>query len=145
MIKGVIIEKLKEMNDERGSVKRMLRCDAPYFERFGEIYFSTVNPGFIKGWKKHLKQTQHFAVPVGVLQLVIYDDRADSSTKGEVQEIRIGEGNYQLVRIPPNVWYSFKAKSTGPAMIANCTDMPHNPKESVQLEISDPSIPYSWD
>ena len=28
----------------------MLRADAPHLQGFGEIYFSTVNPGAIKGW-----------------------------------------------------------------------------------------------
>lgn len=144
MIKGVIIQELKIFSHPAGNVMRMLRCDESFFKQFGEIYFSFINPGCIKGWKKHLKQTQHFVVPEGQLKLVLYDDRKDSPTCGEVQEIEIGVKNYELVRIPAQVWYSFKALEDKQAMIANCTDIPHDPAESVTKQLNDTSIPYSW-
>ena len=144
MINGVLIKSLKVFSNEKGDVMHMVRRDAPFFTRFGEVYFSFVNPGFIKGWKKHLRQTQHFAVPVGEIKLVLYDDRRGSKTKGQVQEIMIGVRNYRLVRIPPRVWYAFQAQGGEKAMIVNCTDRPYDPDESLQADISEPSIPYSW-
>src|SRR3989338_1939308 len=141
MIDGVLIQPLKRYEDEKGKVMRMVRCDDVFFKKFGEIYFSCVNPGHIKGWKKHLVQNQHFAVVNGMLKLVLFDDRKDSPTKGDVQELEFGEPNYMLVRVPANIWYAFTAAGREPAMIANCTDIPHDPKESVQKELNDPSIP----
>src|SRR5689334_19159543 len=107
ILEGVVVEPLKVFTDERGELRHMLRSDSPLFKKFGEVYFSFVNPGFIKGWKKHQKMTQHFTVPVGNLKLVLYDDRAKSSTHGKVQELEIGIKNYQIVSIPPQVWYAF--------------------------------------
>ena len=49
MIKGVLIKPLSQIADERGKVMHMLRADEPYFEQFGEIYFSVVYPGVVKG------------------------------------------------------------------------------------------------
>ncbi|MFA6078181.1 MAG: dTDP-4-dehydrorhamnose 3,5-epimerase family protein [Candidatus Omnitrophota bacterium] len=144
MIEGVLIEELKTFSDDRGKVMRMIRADDPFFKRFGEVYFSTVNPGVIKGWKKHSKMTQHFAVPVGSVKVVLFDDRSSSASKGEVQEVIIGDGNYCLLRIPPQIWYSFKASGKSPAMIANCTDIVHDPKETVTTAIDDNKIPYKW-
>lgn len=130
--------------DERGMVLHMLRTDNPLFETFGEVYFSYVNPGFIKGWKQHREMTQHFCVPVGNLKLVLYDSRSASSTHGNVQEIHMGLDNYCLVRIPPQVMYSFSATGDAPAMIANCTNIPHRPDESVAFSLDDENIPYTW-
>jgi dTDP-4-dehydrorhamnose 3,5-epimerase len=144
MIQGVKIKPLKVFRDERGQVMHMMRCDDGFFTQFGEVYFSVVNPGIVKGWKKHLKMTQHFAVPRGDIKLVIYDDRTGSATHGEIQEIGIGENNYQLVCIPPQVWYGFRAESKQPAMITNCSDIPHDPKEVELRPIGDPGIPYAW-
>ncbi len=144
MIDGVIIEPLKKFEDERGMVLHMLRADNPLFERFGEVYFSYVNPGFVKGRKQHLEMTQHFCVPVGNLRLVLYDGRPESPTKGEVQEITIGLQDYSLVKIPPRVLYSFAAAGDQPAMIVNCADMPHRPDESVNRPLEDKEIPYRW-
>ena len=88
--------------------------------------------------------TMHFAAPKGNLKLVIYDDRLASSTKGQVEEILIGEDHYNLVRIPPLVWYGFQCLGIVPAMITNCADMPHDPKEAEQIPLEDPRIPYRW-
>ena len=144
MIEGAFARPLKIFSDERGKVMHMLRSDADFFKHFGEIYFSIINPHFIKGWKKHLKMFQHFAVPVGNIKLVIYDDRENSSTRGEIQEIFTGDKNYQLVRIPTLVWYSFKAVGNGFALIANCTDLSHDPNEVIKIDVFDKRIPYDW-
>lgn len=144
MIEGVLIEPLKCFQDERGEVRHMLRSDAPFFRKFGEVYFSYINPGYVKGWKMHKEMTQHFAVPVGNLKLVLFDGRDGSPTKGQVQEIELGLDNYRLVRIPPKVMYSFSAAGDERAMIVNCADMPHRPDESVQIALNDRSIPYQW-
>jgi dTDP-4-dehydrorhamnose 3,5-epimerase len=144
MIQGVTIKPLKVLSDERGQLMHMLRVDDDVFKKFGEIYFSVVNPGVVKAWKKHLKMTQHFAVPRGNIKLVIYDDRAGSVTRGTVQEIYVGQNNYQLVCIPPLLWYGFGAENQEPAMIANCSDIPHDPKEVELRPLDDPGIPYAW-
>lgn len=144
MIEDVIVEPLKIFSDSRGKVLHMLRKDASFFKQFGEVYFSLVNPGVIKGWKKHLKITQHFAVPIGNIKLVLYDSRDDSSTKGKIQEIIIGVDNYKLVKIPPLICYSFKALFSKPALVANCTDLPYDPAESINIHLCDESIVYKW-
>lgn len=144
MIRGIFIKPLKVFSDERGKVMHMLRSDDPLFKQFGEVYFSVVNPGIVKGWKKHLRMTQHFAVPVGKIQLVLYDERKNSPTIGKVDTIEIGEENYALVRIPPLVWYGFKGISLIPTLITNCTDLPYDPKETENVNIGDSRIPYVW-
>ena len=53
MIEGVFIKPLKVFSDEKGRVMHMLRSDDDLFKKFGEVYFSIVNPSVIKGWKKH--------------------------------------------------------------------------------------------
>lgn len=144
MIDGVVIKQLKKISDERGCVMHMLRSDDPLFGQFGEIYFSVVNPGIVKAWKKHKKMTQHFAVPKGEIRLVIYDDRPGSESYGKIKVIDVGENNYCLVKIPPLVWYGFKGISSEPAMIANCTDLPHEPEETIKLDPCANEIPYNW-
>jgi dTDP-4-dehydrorhamnose 3,5-epimerase len=123
----------------------MLRADSPQFTKFGEVYFSTINPGVIKGWKLHTLMTQNYAVPVGEIKLVIYDVRENSSSKGQIQELSLSLENYQLVTIPPGVWYAFKATSDNSAMIVNCTDLSHDPSESQNLDLNSEDIPYKWE
>ena len=144
MINGVIIKDLKQIADERGKVMHMLRCDSPLFEKFGEIYFSVVNPGVVKAWKRHKEMTQNFAVPIGMIKLVIYDNRDGTISYGKTEILEIGEDNYCLVRIPPLVWYGFQCASSTQTLIANCSDIPHDPDEVEQLDPLNSFIPYQW-
>ena len=144
MIDGVRLSPLRRIPDERGTVMHMLRADGPSFDRFGEIYFSTVYQGVVKGWHLHQRMTINYAVPVGTIKLVIFDDREGSPTKGELQELFIGEANYALVTIPPLVWNGFKGIGSPYSLVANCATIPHDPGEVERLDPFSPKIPYDW-
>ena len=143
-IDGVRVAPLRRIPDERGAILHMLREDSDGFERFGEIYFSVVYPGVVKGWHLHRRMTLNYAVPVGMIKLVCYDDRDGSPTRGVVQEIHVGELNYALVTIPPLVWNGFKGEGTEPALVANCATLPHDPDEIERLDPFTADIPYDW-
>jgi dTDP-4-dehydrorhamnose 3,5-epimerase len=143
-IDGVQITPLRRIADERGAILHMLREDSPAFERFGEIYFSAVYPGVVKGWHIHKRMTLNYAVPVGMIKLVLYDDRASSPTEGAVQELHLGELNYALVTIPPLVWNGFKGEGDRMALVANCASIPHDPDEIDRCDPLENDIPYDW-
>lgn len=144
-IKGVEVQKLLVIPDERGAIYHMLRNDNPLFEKFGEIYFSKANPGIIKGWHLHKEMALMYSAVVGMAKLVLYDDREGSPTKGNLMEICIGEDNRLLVKVPPQVWNGFKCISTTPVIVANCATLPHDKNEIIRLDPLSPTIPYSWD
>ena len=132
-IVGVSIHPLKIIEDERGAVMHMLRNDHPCFAQFGEIYFSKVNAGFVKGWKRHKQMTQNFAVPFGQLKLIILDLRQGSKTESCYAELLVGmPSHYNLVTIPPNLWYAFYSATDDGVILANCSDLAHDPSESEQ-------------
>ena len=143
-IDGLTVTPLRRIPDERGAIFHMLRVDSEGFEQFGEIYFSLVYPGVIKGWHQHLEMTLNYAVPVGMIKLVCFDDREGSPTRGNLSEIFVGELHYSLVTIPPLVWNGFKGIGTSPALVANCSTIPHSPDEIVRLDPFSSDIPYDW-
>ena len=145
LIHGVLITPLRDIRDQRGAVLHMMRNDDPDFSAFGECYFSEVLPGAVKAWKRHRRQTQNLAVPVGRIRMVIYDDRKTSPTHGKVCEMQLGRPDaYVRLRIPPDIWYGFQCVSTIPALLANCSDLPHEPGESDVLPLGARGIPYQW-
>ena len=145
-VEGVLISALKQIEDERGAVLHMLRSDSPLFSKFGEIYFSLVNKGVIKAWKRHKAMTQRIAVPIGRIRLVLFDNRTKSASKGVVEEIILGRPDqYYLICIPPMLWYGFQGISESPALLANCSDIPHDTKESERLSVLNDHISYSWE
>ena len=144
MIDGILVHPLGQIPDERGKIMHMLRSDDSHFERFGEIYFSVVYPGVVKGWHLHKRMTLNYACVSGMIKLVLYDDRSESSTQGQIDEFFLGESNYVLIRIPPGVWNGFKGVGTEPSMVANCATLPHDPQEITRMDPFQNHIPYDW-
>lgn len=145
MIDGVIVSLLQQIADERGKIMHMLRKDESHFITFGEIYFSCVHPGAVKAWHIHKEMTLNYAVPFGMIKLVLFDDRADSPTRGELMELFLGPDSYKLITIPPMVWNGFKGVGTETAIVANCATHAHSPDEIERLDPSSDKIPYNWD
>lgn len=144
MIDGVTITPLRQILDERGKIMHMLRADSPIFEGFGEIYFSCIHPGAIKAWHIHKEITLNYAVPHGKIKFVLFDDRPDSPTRKETQEIFLGPDNYCLVTVPPMIWNGFKGVGSELTIVANCTTSPHAADEIARMDPFDSTIPYDW-
>jgi dTDP-4-dehydrorhamnose 3,5-epimerase len=144
MIEGVKITKLAKFCDERGIIMHMLKRTDPSFTEFGEIYFSCGYPGVVKAWHIHKEMTLNDCCLVGMIKLVIYDLRPDSSTHGELMELFIGEQNYCVVQIPPGVANGYKAYGDKMAIVANCASMPHDKSELIYIDPFHNDIPYDW-
>jgi dTDP-4-dehydrorhamnose 3,5-epimerase len=144
MIDGVKVFPLARIPDERGTVFHMLKRTDAHFQEFGEIYFSSVYEGVVKGWHRHRDMTLNYACVHGRVKLVLYDDREGSPSRGELMEIFLGPDDYSLVVIPPGIWNGFKGMSAPFALIANCCTHPHDPSRTERLPPSDPTIPYDW-
>ena len=145
MIEGVNIVPLRRIADERGTILHMLKSTDTHFEQFGEIYFSTVFAGAIKGWHLHHEMSLNYACIHGRIKLVIFDDRDGSKTRGELMEIFLGPDNYSLVQIAPNLWNGFKGMSSE-SIVANCASHAHlagQPK-SQRMDPFSEKIPYDW-
>jgi dTDP-4-dehydrorhamnose 3,5-epimerase len=147
MIDGVATKKLRVIPDERGRLMEILRSDDELFSRFGQVYMTTVYPGVVKGWHYHKKQTDHFAVVKGMAKLVLYDNRDDSPTKGDINEFLMGEHNSLLVKIPPLVLHGFKCIGKEEAI---CINIPtelynHDQPDEFRIDPHDNDIPYDWE
>jgi dTDP-4-dehydrorhamnose 3,5-epimerase len=146
MIDGVHVKKLKPIADERGKLMEILRCDDPFFHKFGQVYLTTAYPGVVKAWHYHKRQADHFCVVKGMMKVALYDARESSPTHGEVNEFFLGEDSPLLLVIPPGVYHGMKAIGTEQAYLVNCPTEPYNHAESDECRI-DPfenDIPYDW-
>lgn len=144
MIDGVKIVPLRQIVDERGKIMHMLKATDPHFIKFGEIYFSCAWPETVKAWHIHQTMTVNNAVISGRAKLVLYDLREDSPTKGELQEIFLGEDNYVLVQIPPGIANGYKAYGDKMVILANAGTEPHDPTEMLRMDPDTDEIPYDW-
>jgi dTDP-4-dehydrorhamnose 3,5-epimerase len=146
MIQGVVTKKLKVIPDERGRLMEILRSDDELFTKFGQVYMTTAYPGVVKGWHYHKRQTDYFAVVKGMIKLVLYDNRDDSPTRGEINEFFLGEHNPLLVKIPHLVLHGFKCMSEEEAI---CINVPtelydYNQPDEFRVDPHKNDIPYNW-
>jgi len=144
IIQDVKIKPLKIIPDNRGKIMHMLRSDDDNFEKFGEIYFSTIYQNVVKAWHLHKEATLNYVCVSGEVKLVLYDDRKESKSFKMHQEIILSPKNYFLVTIPPNIWNGFKGLSENESIIANCLNQPHNEKEMVRKDLTDKTFKYNW-
>lgn len=146
MIWGVAVKPLRVIPDERGRLMEILRVDDPIFEKFGQVYLTTTYPGIIKAWHCHMLQDDNITVVKGMLKLVLYDMREDSSTKGELNEFFLGEHNPILVHVPKGVYHGWKCISQEEALVINCVTEPYNYKQpdEYRLPYNTDQIPYDW-
>jgi dTDP-4-dehydrorhamnose 3,5-epimerase len=144
VIEGVEVVPLRRIPDERGTVMHMLKDTDPHFRPIGEIYFSTVYAGVVKGWHRHREMTLQYACVFGRVKLALYDERDGSETAGELMEVFLGPDDYSLVVIPPGVWNGFKGMSEPHAVVANACTHPHDPSRSERLDPFENHIPYDW-
>lgn len=142
-ILGSALTPLKSIFHPKGNVLHAIKESDVGFNGFGEAYFSTVNYGDIKGWKKHLRMTMNLVVPVGEIRFVIFDDRKESPTKGLFFDTCLSPENYQRLTVPPGVWMGFKGLGTNLNLLLNVASLEHNPDEAVNIPLE--SIPYSWE
>lgn len=149
-IKGVELLRLEILQASGGQVMKMLEKGNPLVPDFpggiGEIYFSEVLPKAVKAWKMHQKQTQRLAVPMGEIKVALYDMRAASPSLQVIEVLGLGRPDtYNLLIIPPGVWYGFQSMNNAPALICNCPDLPHDPAECETAPWDSPNIPFKWD
>jgi len=99
----IIMTPLKQVHVEGGNVLHALKNTDNGYNGFGEAYFSWIDNGSIKAWKRHMRMTMNLIVPVGNVQFVFLTD--EGSIIG--QEI-IGENNYVRITVPPGIWFGLR-------------------------------------
>ena len=95
-ISGVLIQPLKQIVDQRGAVLHMLRCDSPLCSAdSGKSISPSSSPGWSRPGSATGVMTQHFAVPLGKIRLVFYDDRPEGSpSQGRLEEHILGRPDH---------------------------------------------------
>ena len=143
-IHDVTVVPLRRVPDERGTILHMLRADDEHFVSFGEIYFTTLYAGVVKGWHRHEDMTLNYACIHGRVKVVIFDDREASPTRGSLMEVFLGPDNHSLIVIPPGVWNGMKGLSHPSALVANCATHVHDPARTTRADPFGDTVPYDW-
>ncbi len=146
-IHGVVLRPALTIPDERGTICEVFspawRLDD---QPLVYAYQVTIRPGKIKGWVKHLCQTDRLFFSLGTARIVLYDDRQDSPTAGMVNELFIGEHNRHLIIIPHGVFHAIQNVGDRDVLFFNLPSMPYNHAnpDKYRLPLDNDLIPYRF-
>lgn len=143
LIQGVELTRLLVIDGNLGSVYHGLKKSEQSFCSFGEAYFSAINFGAIKGWKKHRKMRLNLIVPVGKVRFTVFDDRPASDTNGSYFTCILStKENYARLTIGPDLWVAFEGMELGLNLVLNIASIEHDPEEVEQTPIDGGVISY---
>lgn len=157
----------KKNLDERGYFAEIFRDDWKEFldtDHIVQFNIACSFPGIIRAWHRHNKGQNDYTICLsGSIKLCAYDDREDSETRGELDEIFLnGKERLQIARIQGSCWHGYKSISNEPALIVYGTSRLYEYKSpdedrrpwndqlvipsSINGSLKDPRVgkPYDW-
>jgi len=140
MIKDVLLTPLNIIDTAGGSVMHAMKATSLGYEGFGEAYFSQIDKGAIKAWKRHKRMTLNLLVPKGNIRFILFDDRDISNI--QIQEVIISRKNYCRLTLPPMIWMGFQGLDSN-SMLLNIANIEHDPNEVDNKNIE--NIEFNWD
>lgn len=141
VINDVVIKPLNIISVPGGDVLHALKATDPEYRGFGEAYFSSLESGAVKAWKRHRKMQLNLVVPTGRIRFVLCDDR-DTVGLPKFQEVILSTENYARLTVPPMIWVGFQGLSEGLSMLLNVADIAHSPREVDRKPLHE--IDYRW-
>ncbi len=136
-IDGVEIVELKRFSDDGGSMTELARLTDGHAQAVAgftlrQINYSEVEPGAIKAFHLHQRQTDVWYVPpTDRMLLVLLDVRQGSKTEGARMRLTLGAGASRLVRIPPGVAHGVRNLAATAGRIIYFTDVHFSPEPSM--------------
>ena len=136
-VEDILISDLKIISVPGGDVLHAMKHMDLGYKGFGEAYFSRIDVGAIKAWKRHLKMTLNLVVPVGRVIFHFIDER------GGARQLVIGSSDYKRLTVPPGIWFGFKGLDENGSLLLNIADIPHDPTEVQRKGASE--IQVNWE
>ncbi len=135
-IEGVALVDLRRHHDDGGAMTELARLtegrpEAAALAGFTvrQINYSEVEPGAVKAFHLHHRQTDVWFVPPGDRMLVVLVDvRRGSRSEGVRMRLVLGGGASRLLRIPPGVAHGARNLGGAPGRIIYFTDVHFSPE-----------------
>lgn len=134
------LKDLETFKLEKGNLFKGLSINDENYYGFGEVYFTSIMPTLIKGWKKHLKMTLNIIVLTGKVKFVIVNELEKS--KIDFISLELSEKNKKILTIFPNSWFAFRGLDKKISTITNIANIPHDDLEVENRNINE--FNYKW-
>ncbi len=147
LIDGVKTREVKNIITRNGHTTELFRVDWGIFSYpIEQIINVALRPQTISAWHMHKLQTDHIFVTYGTIKVVLFDDRQDSTTKGQIDVFHLSLLRPMLLIIPPGIWHGVQNLSNEVSMFINFFDKQYNYKDPDEyyLNYNTNEIPYKF-
>jgi dTDP-4-dehydrorhamnose 3,5-epimerase len=145
---GVTFHDISTHVDERGSVFELFDLRWGWHnDPLVFVYTFTIRPGIIKGWGIHKKHEDRYFIQFGEMEVVLYDERPDSPTRGLVSKIVLSEYRRRLMNIPAGIWHADRNIGIKDVVVVNFPTIPydHADPDKYRLPLDTDQIPYKFE
>ena len=134
--KKVILTPIEKIKVDGGDIIKNIKVGDIGYKDFQESYYSLINFGKKKGWKKHLEMTLNLTCPLGEVNFVFSEDLKC------FENITLDKNNLFRITIYPGTWFAFEGLYKPFSIVNNVADMIHNPNEVERKNLNE--VNYIW-
>ncbi len=146
-IEGLRLQRLIVHPDGRGTLTVLMSTHYGALEpEPPHVYWVTAEPGSVRAWVFHRRQSDRLACTNGSFKVVLYDVRPGSPTYGKLNVLDVGAANRLLVTIPPLVIHGVQNVGDVTASFVNMPTRAYDPAnpDKARLPKDHPGVPYSF-
>jgi len=124
------VETVDSQNKPNGWILEIVTDKDNFTEKLeGQVYLTVVKPGTQKGFHLHKLKTNHITCIRGLLTVGVFDGK-------KVQEFKIGEDNFETVRVEPNMPLALYNRGNEDAYVINYCFPAYDSNIAEQEEVS---------
>src|SRR5690606_35757757 len=112
---GLVLTPEKQIPTIGGAVFHAIKQTSTGFRGFGEAYFSIVDAGSFRDWKRHSRMTLNLVVPVG--RVAFFLARRDGSSWNDCYYAVLGPDNYARLTVAPHWFMTFAGLGPGSSVL----------------------------
>lgn len=128
---------LRRIATPKGDVLHGMKAGDPGFAGFGEAYFTQIEAGATKGWKRHFAMTLNLVCPHGAVRVGVRDGTTmvlDTVLSPDSAE------TYHRLTVPPTYWVAFHGAAGETSMLLNLASLKHDPQEAETIGLEN----FAW-
>lgn len=149
LIDGVKTIEIKNAMSDHSYVTEYYRhtYDICHERPIQHVVHVTLCPGVITAWHMHKLKSDNIVVPTGMIKLVLFDGRKESSTEGKLNVFNMSPLRPMVVGFPPGIWHGFQnLLNSESSSFINISDGAYNYEQPDEwrLPLETPEIPFTF-
>ncbi len=147
LLEGVSQKEIQNIITRNGITTELYRPEWPVGpDEVRHIIHATLRANAISAWHVHEYQTDTIFVTSGSIKLVLFDDRPNSTTRGDINVFHLSRMRPTVITIPPGIWHGLQNIENSESSFINYFDRAYvyTDPDEWRLPSDTDKIPYQF-